>query len=39
VSRSDQSFRARLDRSTRRALLLGSVVLAMVLFVELIRAA
>jgi hypothetical protein len=39
VSSSDNSFRARLDRSTRRALFLGSVVLAVTVLIELARAA
>jgi hypothetical protein len=37
--RALQSFRARLDRATRRALFLGSAVLAVTLLVEFIRAA
>ena len=38
VSQQDESFRARLDRSTRRALFLGAVVLTVVVLVELSRA-
>jgi hypothetical protein len=37
--RSPGSFRARLDRSTRRALVLGSGVVVVTVIVELIRAA
>jgi hypothetical protein len=39
MPRLDEGFRARLDRSTRRALLLGGVVLAVAVLVELVRAA
>jgi hypothetical protein len=39
VSSVDERFRARLDRSTRRALILGSVVLSVTALVELIRVA
>jgi hypothetical protein len=36
MPRPDDSFRARLDRSSRRTLLLGSAVLAVTLVVEFI---
>jgi hypothetical protein len=39
MPRSPDSIRARLDRSTRRGLLLGSGVMVVTVLVELIRAA
>jgi hypothetical protein len=37
MARPEETFRDRLDRSTRRALLLGSGVLLVTLLVEVIR--